>query len=685
MHCPQKIIQAMKPLLAKPAGSPPGNHSSARKISPVKHIPQKIATKGPYASILFLIYLFTNALLNAQGQIPSAALYDRLGEAKALLHQKKTTQRENSTYADYDLVYQRMEWRINPEIHYIRGSVTSRFLILDPELEFIQFDLTGSLRVDSVIRQGKQLLFSHENDLVHIRCNQGFNVTGIDSVTLFYQGTPEDVGMGAFVQSEHNHIPILWTLSEPYGAKYWWPCKQSLFDKIDSMDVVVTSPESYRTASNGILLSETVSNGYRTMHWKHRYPIATYLVGIAVTNYVDYSDFVVLPDNRILEIQNFVYPEEQEKIKQKTPQTIEILNLYNELFGVYPFADEKYGHAQFGWGGGMEHQTMSFLSDFGFDLIAHELAHQWFGNYVTLSSWHDIWLNEGFATWATGLAYENLLEGVWWPVWREQLIRRITSEPGGSVYVADTTDIPRIFNGRLSYSKGAYLLHMLRWILGDQKLLAAIQSYLNDPATAYGFATHEKFVEHLETQSDTTLDEFFNDWYYGEGFPIYSASYAQNEENLLQITLFQETSHSSVPFFEMPVPIRCYNQSETDSSDFRLNHTFSGQEFFVDPGFTVEHMKIDPERWLIAKKGDIMKVPWLYKNNRIRLSPNPVKKYLYVSVPVNKMDVYTQEGILIKHFPSSQQKIFLGDLPLGMYVIKGELPSGQFIQKIVKQ
>ncbi len=356
---------------------------------------------------------------------------------------------------------------------------------------------------------------------------------------------------------------------------------------------------------------------------------------------------------------------------------------------MYPFADEKYGHAQFGWGGGMEHQTMSFLSDFGFDPIAHELAHQWFGDCITLSSWHDIWLNEGFATWATGLAYENLLDGVWWPVWREQLVRRITSEPGGSVYVADTTDISRIFNGRLSYSKGAYLLHMLRWILGDHVLLAAINNYLNDPETAYGFVTHKKLVEHLEMHADTSLDEFFNDWYYGEGFPIYSASYAQNEENLLQITLSQETSHPSVPFFEMPVQIRCYNPSETDSSDFRLEHTFSGQEFFVDPGFMVGKIEIDPEWWLIAKKGTVLKVPWLYKNDRVRLSPNPVTEFLHVSVPDNsslrKLDVYTSSGKRIKQIPHALHKIFLGDLPPGIYIIKGENPSGPFVQKIVKQ
>jgi len=207
-------------------------------------------------------------------------------------------------------------------------------------------------------------------------------------------------------------------------------------------------------------------------------------VAIAVTNYAEYSDWLELEDGRKIEILNFVYPENLEKAKTETPVTAEMIALYNRLIGEYPFADEKYGHAQFGWGGGMEHQTMSFMYNFGFELVAHELAHQWFGDYITCGSWQDIWLNEGFATYLSGLVYENLLDGYWWPQFKKLNVERIVSQPGGSVYVKDTTNIETIFSGRLSYSKGAWILHMLRWTLGDEAFFEGMKSYFIIPSAS---------------------------------------------------------------------------------------------------------------------------------------------------------------------------------------------------------
>ncbi|MBN1822118.1 MAG: T9SS type A sorting domain-containing protein [Prolixibacteraceae bacterium] len=637
-------------------------------------------------SILFLLNIFFS--LNSFCQPNLLKNIDDISQLKANLFRKKALFTENRNYSDYELVYQRLDWKINPEIKYIKGAITSYFKILNPDSESIQFDLVQNLAVDSVKHRGNLIGFKHSQDIVEITFNESFNLTGVDSLTIYYKGIPDETGYGSFVQSKHNEIPVIWTLSEPYGARDWWPCKQSLSDKIDSIDIIVTSPELYRTASNGVLISETTDNGNRKMHWKHRFPIATYLVAIAVTNYASYSDFVDLQDENKIEILNYVYPENLESTREKTSRSVEIMELYNELFGVYPFAEEKYGHAQFGWGGGMEHQTMSFMGGFGFDLIAHEMSHQWFGDYITLSSWHDIWLNEGFATWVTGLAYQNLLEGVWWPVWKQQLVERITSDSGGSVYVTDTTSVSRIFNGRLSYSKGAYLLHMLRWLLGDEVLFSAINNYLNDPAIANGFASQQQLVSHLEIESDTSLTEFFNDWYYGEGFPTYSLYYSQNNENVLRINLYQKTSHESVDFFEMPVPVRCYNQNKTDSADFRLNHTANRQEFYVDPGFKVASVKIDPDLWLISKTDQSLGVPWLQNDSDIIIYPNPVKDLLSIFVPskeeILQINIFNSSGKLLKQISGDFNKIDVTDMPSGILLIQAQTRTKQQIQKIIK-
>ena len=138
---------------------------------------------------------------------------------------------------------------------------------------------------------GKIAIAEANNFLKKAKLIESENFVLYDFFTVYYHGEPGNTGFGSFSQAKHGDVPIIWTLSEPYGALDWWPCKQSLTDKIDSINIIVTSPEPYRTASNGVLVSEIISNGKRTMHWKHRYPIVTYLVAVAVTNYTDYSDF----------------------------------------------------------------------------------------------------------------------------------------------------------------------------------------------------------------------------------------------------------------------------------------------------------------------------------------------------------------------------------------------------------
>jgi len=627
----------------------------------------------PMKKWVILWLLFPCQFLIAQE--PSARFVEKIAQSDSEKALKSISFQEAGSAGETDVVYQRLEWQVDPAVKYIQGKITSHFRALVPALPNISFDLLSGMTVDSVKRGTSPLRFSHENHRLVVTFNEPLAVNSLDSVSVFYQGVPAATGFGSFVNSQHNGTPVLWTLSEPYGAREWWPCKQTLRDKIDSVDIIVTTPEAYRTASNGMLVSEKVKENRRITHWKHRHPIATYLVAIAVTNYVDYTDTLRLDEGRIVPILNYVYPENLEEAKGNTPQTVSIMQLYNQLFGEYPFVDEKYGHAQFGWGGGMEHQTMSFMSGFGFELIAHELAHQWFGNHITLASWRDIWLNEGFASYATGLAYERMLDGFWWPRWKEVNLNRIVSRPEGSVYVEDTTLVSRVFNSRLSYSKGAYLLHMLRWKLGDEKFFRALTNYVNDPEIAGGFASQQQLVAHFESAGGEPLTEFFADWYYGEGYPIYSAAFSTRQNNKLQISLFQTTTHTSVTFFEMPVPVRLYSFNRADSADFRLDHTFSGQLFEVEVPFPVAELVIDPDRWLIRKVDRVTSAPVFRQELRtITVFPNPsAGSWRFVLPPdeaVLGVELYDLSGKLVYQHNKREAFIELPYLPPGIYLLQ---------------
>src|SRR5690606_8707583 len=190
----------------------------------------------------------------------------------------------------------------------------------------------------------------------------------------------------AFTRTTHSGTPIIFTLSEPFGARDWWPCKQDLNDKIDNIDVYITCPTGYIGVSNGLLQSETTNAGMVTRHFQHNYPIPAYLIRLNVTNYVTYNIQAGLGtvQSPLVPINNYLYPESNtSSVQAQIDVTAPIMNIFEDKFGPYPYRNEQCGHVQFGWGGGMEHATMSSMGSFPRSLIAHELGHQWFGNRVT--------------------------------------------------------------------------------------------------------------------------------------------------------------------------------------------------------------------------------------------------------------------------------------------------------------
>lgn len=613
--------------------------------------------------------------LNTRAQEPDPQFTDKISVQESKQYLKSAQFAESGDYTSFDVTYQKLNFIVDPVVNYISGSVFSSVKFLKDGVDLVYFDLYDALIVDSVQFNQKRISSSHSANKISVTLPKTAAKGDVATFEVFYHGAPPQNGMGSFVASTHSGSPIVWTLSEPYGAKDWWPCKESLQDKIDSIDVFISSPKQYLGASNGKLVENKIVGDNNIAHWKHKFPIATYLVGIAVTNYQTYSDFLKVEGDQKIEVLNYVYPEYLATAKSQSANILDILANYNKMFITYPFASEKYGHAQFGWGGGMEHQTMSFMTSLDFELVAHEMAHQWFGDYITLASWHDIWLNEGFATYLTGLTYENLLNGQYWMPWKNIQVNRITAAANGSVYVADTTDINRIFNSRLSYSKGAYLLHMLRWEMGDTKFFNGLINYLNDKTLAYGFASQKKFVEHMEAAGDTTFTEFFKDWYYGEGFPTYRIIYYTDITNngKQKIRISQSPSSSTVPFFEMHVPIRVWKNGVY--KDLRLYNTVQNQEFTIADS-RADKIEFDPDKWLIAKADIVNGTNDIVEIENIRIIPESQSNSVEIFLPDNSTDgsfrLIDLSGKILRQDKLSQTitKITLGELSAGIYVIE---------------
>lgn len=587
---------------------------------------------------------------------------------------------------NYDIIHQTLAFETDPAIKYINGYVATTFIPAS-SINEIYFDCSNSLIVDSVYYNGSSITFAQQPGnalLITFPTNLTAGTEYI--VTVYYQGVPDNSGMGSFANETHNSVPVSWTLSEPYGAKDWWPCKQSLNDKIDSIDIIITTPIAYRAGSNGVIVSETTTATKRTIHWKHRFPIPAYLVAFAATNYAVYTDVIPVNATDTIFSLNYVYPENLTNAQTRTQAIHGMFNVFNEIGGVYPYISEKYGHMEFNWGGGMEHTTMSSMGGFDVGLMAHELAHQWFGNMITCASWVDIWLNEGFASYLTGIVRERNYPNSWMQ-WRLANKNLVLSQPGGSVKVNDTTDQNRIFDSRLTYSKGGYILHQLRWILGDEDFFQAVYNYAHDPALRHNYATTPDLIAHFEAVSGKNLAYYFEDWYEGEGFPVYDIVWSQNALNKVTIQLDQTPTHSSVSFFELPIPIRFRNNNKDTIVVF--NHTTNGQTFEAQLDFTATALDFDPELWTLARLNQA--VLSVNENSALEVVvfPNPAIDKVYVKFQqaheIQSVSLVDYAGKIVwrQHDVTTDNlSIAVDQLAAGMYIIQIQLKD---FHTIIKQ
>ena len=636
-----------------------------------------------------ILLLFSVSGLAQQHAVADLDYLKELSDSERKNAAQKIAFKANPNTVNYDIGYHRFLWEVDPAKAEIKGEVTTYYTALD-DMEEILFDLADNMNVSEVKQRGQALSFSqNDNDELIISLPATQRKSVLDSLTVFYEGNPVSSGFGSFEISTHGSgsTPVLWTLSEPYGAKGWWPCKQDLIDKIDSIDIFIKHPEKYKAASNGLLVSEITNSGQTLTHWRHQYPIPAYLIAIAITNYAVYKDN---PGGLEFDIVNYVYPEDLDYTKGQTALTPAIMKLYNELFEMYPYAKEKYGHAQFGWGGGMEHTTMTFMGGWSRGLIAHELAHQWFGNKITCGSWEDIWLNEGFATYLDGLVYEKFDGEAAFSQWRKAVVNNVVSSPSGSTFVTDTTSVSRIFNGRLTYRKGAMIIHMLRYKLGDEVFYKGLQNYLADPELAFSYAKTLDLQKHLEAVSGTSLDEFFKDWFYGEGYPEYEVVWSQNSsDQLIHFQVSQQQSHPSVSFFEMPLPVTVLGTSG-ESEKLRLEVPEDNQVFSIQLNFTVASVQIDPESHLISKNNQaVLGLDQESLQNILSIFPNPVADELIINsnglLNVRKISIYNILGKKVFERSNPDIRIDLQKLDFGVHLVVIDTDQGSLHKTILKK
>ena len=346
----------------------------------------------------------------------------------------------------------------------------------------------------------------------------------------------------------------------------------------------------------------TLPNSRKRYEWHTDYPTAYYLLSATVADFKDYSFNAELPDGDKVLVQNFVFDRtgllEQQQLN--IDSTADMLYYFSELFGKYPYYKEKYGHCLSPLLGGMEHQTMSTMGNFRSGLVAHELAHQWFGNNVTCSSWQDIWLNEGFASYAEYLFVEEFWTTGQALNYMQKLHERVINDTSliSSVYVpaADTLNPYRVFYSRLSYDKAAAVIHSLRFVINNDKLFFdVLRKYQKE--FAEGNATTEQFKDLVEKYSAKDLTDFFNQWIYGAGYPVYSLRWNQLGSKLIIAVAQKAKYDGKTPLYKTPVEFKV--TTTNGEQVVRFVNDKNDQEYQLVVEGTVTGVELDPNNWLL--------------------------------------------------------------------------------------
>ena len=583
-----------------------------------------------------------------------------------------------------NVVYYKLDLKIDVNPNLLMGAVTVDALSRVVNLNSLFYDFSNNMTVDSIIKSDEMLTFTHIQNKIIIPLDSAFDINDRISLKIFYHGVPVPTGFGSFIFGTHNGVePAVWTLSEPFGSSDWFPCKNTPADKADSSDVWLRCADELTAVSNGTL-KEIVNNndGTSTHKWHSSYPIANYLISLAVSNYSQYNFYFKYSQSDSMPVVNYIYPENLSAVIPMLDKTKYMLGLFSQRYGLYPFIKEKYGHAEFGRLAGMENQTISSMGVFNENIIAHELTHQWFGDKITCRNWENIWLNEGFATY--GEAIYN--EAVYGKTAYDDFIRSRMADAKnavGSIYVQDASSVEQIFNGSRTYAKGCVVLHMLRSITGDSVYFNIIRDYVSDTSIAYKTAVTEDFQRAAEKIYGGSLNYFFNQWIFGENYPVYNADWEteliSEDRYEVAITLDQDVN-TSPRFFTMPLQIKIDTRSGDTLMTVFNNRQIQRFEFVVNS--KPLSFKIDPDNLILKSVRENVVVPVSFE--LLQNYPNPFNPSTTIAYQLGKpanvkitiYDILGKEILLldkgIQREGSYSVEFNTADLSSGIYFYKLE-------------
>ena len=572
---------------------------------------------------------------------------EALDRSRRMAAQALVSSAEDQT--DYDMIWYDINIRVNDTTEILYGKITFLAAATVDGLGAVEVDLNSGMAVDSIKAASGDLAYGRALDRVTVVLDRTYNTGEEFRFDFYYSGHPVESGLQAFSFGYHLGKRSISSLSEPYFARTWWPCKDRMDDKPDSISAHIEVDSGLYCASNGVLDSITAGGAVNShvFHYTHRYPIATYLFSVAIAPFVVWQQNYSYDDAEgtgTMPIIHHVYTDWEANSYSTWGQSPTIMAAFEENYGPYPFRSEKYGHANFDWGGGMEHQTLTSMvgSSFGFStpVIAHEMSHQWWGDLVTCKSWHDIWLNEGWASYSEAV-YE--LERAGWSAYHNYM-GYMAYKGSGTVWCDDTVSVYRIFNGNLSYDKGAWVVHMLRRVVGEENFAAGIEAYRT--AYAYSAATTSDFQLTWEAATGVDLGAFIAEWVYGQYYPKYQYYFENVPDGGGGYDIYvavKQTQNTTPNVFDMPVDFYFdYTYLPGDTITLRVDQR--KQVFHRTSSSPVSNIELDPDGWILKDASLLSEALWMVTTSD-ELSEG--LKYEYYEDTIRFIGTVTPDDVLV--------------------------------------
>jgi aminopeptidase N len=531
----------------------------------------------------------------------------------------------------YDVLRYDLDLKIDPETRNIEGSVKMVFASLESDLTHFVFDLRYTLDVDGVAHLSGPLAFTHDADSVSVVLPVPLAIGQEDSVVVSYSGLPRSpvINRGLMFKTHtrlpdgpiDDRSPIIANMSQPGYSQSWWPCKDKPGDKF-LVTMKLTVPDNLIGVSNGTLVSETVpESGWKTYVWREDYPIAAYLVSVAISDYVLLEeDCTTTGMGSYVPLKNWVFLGDVEDAIIEFAPLCDMMDFCESRYGAYPFLGEKYGHAEFIWPGAMEHQTVTSIGLASLDgagthgwLVVHELAHMWFGDSLTPDIWADIWLNEGFATYSEALWFE-FSEG------RDEYFTYLANHRNEQEWSSEgpVYDPVPVFPGRVIYDKGAWILHALRGRMGDRPFFRMVKEWASSGSRPGGTVITQDLILLANSWAGEPLDGFIWPYLKETILPQIVFDYEIGDGSLgtdtkLSVTLRQ----IQYPLFDNVFPLVVTTASGTTTERIALNTESTSVDLEFPAAITM--VELDPEKWVIWNETTAAPKP----QGLDRVYPNP--------------------------------------------------------------